>query len=130
MNRGVPQANDSCVTGFDKFTFVQGSTANAFNFWFIDAWYNIPLFAKRSLQAFGFNRRQSSSGGIVIPADQADSPLVQLVNGTASNFEQTFNDSLWATYPNPFQGYSAAMTDVTDLLLVSFFSMLSEARTS
>lgn len=112
MNRGVPRANDSCVAGFDKFTFIQGSTANAFNFWFIDAWYNIPLFAKRSLQAFGLHRRQSSSGGIVIPADQADSPLVQLVNATADNFEQTFNDSLWATYPNPFQGYNAAMSSL------------------
>lgn len=118
MNDGKPQANDSCVEGFDKVTFIQGTTSNAFNFWLIEAWYNIPLFSKRSLQALGLHRRQTSSGSIVIPEDQADSPLVQLVNDTAAEFEQSFNDSLWATYPNPFQGYNAAMNEVSELLLV------------
>lgn len=53
------------------------------------------------------------------PPDQADSPLVQLVNGTAEEFEQTFNELLWATYSNHFQGYGAAMTGVEEVLLVS-----------
>jgi lysophospholipase len=127
MSRGIPQANDSCVEGFDKFTFIQGSTANAFNFWFIDDWYNVPLFAKRSLQALGVLRRQSSSDTIVIPENQADSPLVQLVNETATEFDQTFNESLWATYPNPFKGYNAAMAGVEELLLV-WFSLHGEAK--
>lgn len=118
MSEGLPQANDSCVQGFDKVTFVQGSTSNAFNFWFIDDWYNIPLFAKRSLEALGLRKRQSPSATIVVPEDQEDNPLVQLVNGTAENFDLTFNESLWATYPNPFEGYNEEMVNVTDLLLV------------
>lgn len=123
MRAGRPQANDTCVQGFDKFTLIQGSTANAFNFWFIDTWYNIPLFAKRAINAL--TRRQGSSQqGIVIPPDQADSPLVQLVNTTAEEFQQTFNQSLWATYPNPFQGYNPAMKGVEELLLVSSSSHL------
>lgn len=125
MSRGVPQANDSCVEGFDKFTFVQGSTANAFNFWFINAWYNIPLFAKRSPQALNLSRRQSPSNTIVIPANQGDSPLVQLVNETATAFEITFNESMWATYPNPFQEYkgaTGALAQVDELLIVCCLS--------
>lgn len=118
MRKGAPQANDTCVQGFDKMSFVMGSTADAFNFWLIDAWYNIPLFAKRAIETVGLRKRQSSPD-IIIPADQADSPLVQLVNQTATIFEQSFSDSLWATYPNPFQGYNKAMTGVEELLLVS-----------
>ena len=125
MIDGIPQANNSCVQGFDKVTFVQGSTANAFNFWFIDDWYNIPLFAKRSLETLGLRKRQSSTEQIVIPEDQEDNPLVQFVNTTAETFEKTFNDSLWATYPNPFQNYNEVMVNVTDLLLVCVSSIMS-----
>lgn len=118
MRKGKPQAKDSCVNGFDKVTMIQGSTGNAFNFWFIDGWYGIPLFAKRSIETL-FSKRQSSSNDIVIPAGEEDDPLVVLVNQTAVNFNQSFSDSMWATYPNPFQGYNEAMTGVEELTLVS-----------
>ena len=118
MRKGKPQAKDSCVSGFDKVTFIQGSTSNAFNFWFIDAWYGVPLFAKRSVEQL-LSRRQSSGDEIVIPPGQEDNPLVQLVNDTASEFEMSFSDAMWAKYPNPFQGYSEEMMGVEELLMVS-----------
>jgi lysophospholipase len=112
MHKGKPQKTDMCVTGFDKVTFLQGSTANAFNFWFIDMWYGMPLFAKRSM-AYLLKKRD-----IVVPPSQEDNPLVQLVNATAHTFQQSFNASMWATYPNPFQGYNKKMTGEENLLLV------------
>ncbi len=123
MRKGKPQAKDSCVNGFDRVTFIQGSTSNAFNFWLIDAWYNIPLFAKRSVEQL-LSRRQSSGEEIVIPPGQEDNPLVQLANMTATEFDMSFNDTLWAKYPNPFQGYNEKMAGVEELLLVSVFDSL------
>lgn len=112
MSNGTAQNRSKCVQGFDKFTFVQGSTANAFTAWFIDDWYNIPIFAKRELQ------ERQNSGEIVIPPDQYQNLEVVLVNLTATHFNRTFNQSLWATYPNPFKNYNEAMKNVDDLLIV------------
>jgi lysophospholipase len=117
MKDGKPQNKSQCVQGFDQVTFIQGSTANAFNFWFIDAWYNIPLFAKRSIDTV-LRRRQSLGTDIVVPPSQESNPLVQLVNGTVEEFDQTFNASMWATWLNPFQGYNKEMKGVEELLLV------------
>lgn len=121
MAKGKPQSKNQCVQGFDKFSFIQGSTANAFNFWFIDSWYNIPLFAKRGIEAVvsGLGKRQSSnSPNITVPASHQDDPLVYLVQTMATTFSQSFSDMLWARYPNPFQGYNKAMTDVEELYIV------------
>lgn len=118
MDNGTAQNSSQCVAGFDKFSLVQGSTTNAFCAWFIDDFYGRPIFAKRSIH----NRQQGSNetDDIPIPQGQEQSPLVQIVNETASNFQQTFNESMWATYPNPFQGYSDAMGNTSELLLVSY----------
>lgn len=113
MFNGTALNESDCVEAFDKFTFVQGTTTNAFTAWFIDAFYNIPIFAKRNLVP-----RQTPGDGIRIPTDQEQNPLVQLVNETASNLDLTFNQSLWATYPNPFKNYNDAMEGVSELLLV------------
>jgi lysophospholipase len=109
MSEGKP-TSDQCFVGFDKLTFIQGSTGTAFNFYFIDGWYNIPLFAKRAISRL--LGRQSSGGDIVVPADQEDSPDVILVNQTASNFGTSFSDALWATYPNPFNNLKDVPTMV------------------
>jgi lysophospholipase len=122
MSNGSAANSSECARGFDKFTFIQGSTANAYPAWFIDAFYDIPIFAKRGLEA----RQDDNSNDIPIPPDQEGNPLVQLVNGTAENFNQTFNESMWATYPNPFQGYNEAMANVDELLLVSRLSSNSK----
>lgn len=118
MDNGTAQNSSQCVAGFDKFSLVQGSTTNAFCAWFIDDFYGRPIFAKRSIH----NRQQGSNetDDIPIPQGQEQSPLVQIVNETASNFQQTFNESMWATYPNPFQGYNDAMGNTSELLLVSY----------
>ncbi|KAF6835186.1 lysophosphoplipase A [Colletotrichum plurivorum] len=113
MSNGTAQNASECVRGFDKFTFIQGSTATAFDVWFIGDWYDIPLFAKRGLEG-----RQSSSSDIQVPPEFKDDGRVLLVSGTAENFNQTFNESLWATYPNPFQNINPAMKNVEELLLV------------
>ena len=113
MSEGKVQNKSECVVGFDKMSFIQGSTADAFCAWFIDDFYSIPVFAKRDS-----SQSSSGTGDIPIPEDQYENSLVQLVNETASNFEQTFNASLWSTYPNPFESYNAPMKDVSELLLV------------
>ncbi|KAF9881736.1 hypothetical protein CkaCkLH20_00882 [Colletotrichum karsti] len=113
MSNGTAQNTSECVTGFDKYTFLQGSTADAFNAWFIAGWYNIPTFAKRWL-----GKRQTSSTDIVVPPGQESNGQVILVSNAAKAFNQTFNDSLWATYPNPFQNFNPAMQNVEELLLI------------
>ncbi|CAH0020252.1 unnamed protein product [Clonostachys rhizophaga] len=113
MSNGKPQNDSVCAVGFDKLTFIQGTTACAFNAWFIDAFYQIPVFAKRELES-----RQQQQADIPIPPGQQDNPLVYLVNQTAVNFNQTFNDSMWGTYPNPFQDYNDDMKNVDELLLI------------
>ncbi|VZH92380.1 unnamed protein product [Fusarium fujikuroi] len=116
MTEGKPQNKSECVQGFDKLTLMQGTTANAFTAWFIDSFYGIPVFAKRWL-----GKRQKVNpdiNDVPVPKDQYDNPLVQLVNETAMYFDLTFNESLWATYPNPFEDYNDDMKGVSELLLV------------
>ncbi|KAM0482163.1 hypothetical protein ACHAP7_004390 [Fusarium lateritium] len=116
MSDGKPQNKSQCVEGFDKITLMQGTTTNAFTAWFIDLFYGIPVFAKRWLQ-----ERQEVNpdiNDVPIPSDQDDNPLVQLVNSTAQYFDLTFNQSMWATYPNPFEDYNDDMKGVSELLLV------------
>ncbi|KAJ4253372.1 hypothetical protein NW762_010527 [Fusarium torreyae] len=116
MSDGKPQNKSECVEGFDKITLMQGTTANAFTAWFIDLFYGIPVFAKRWLQ-----ERQEVNpdiNDIPIPKDQYGNQLVELVNETAQYFDLTFNESLWATYPNPFENYNDEMKGVSELLLV------------
>lgn len=117
MSDGKPQNKSQCVEGFDKITLMQGTTTNAFTAWFIDLFYGIPVFAKRWLQ----ERQQVNPdiNDVPIPRDQDDNPLVQLVNSTAQFFDLTFNQSMWATYPNPFEDYNDDMEGVSELLLVS-----------
>ncbi|TID00038.1 Lysophospholipase 1 [Colletotrichum higginsianum] len=113
MSNGTAQNSSECVQGFDKFTFIQGSTAAAFNAWFIDDWYDTPIFARRALRT-----GPPASSAIVPPPQFKDDGRVILVSQTAESFNQTFNESLWATYPNPFESYSPAMQGIDQLLLV------------
>jgi lysophospholipase len=119
MSDGMTMNNSQCVQGFDKLTFISGSTTDAYDAYLIDDFYKIPVFAKRST---GLEDRQSSSSDapndIPIPKDQEQNPIVEIVNQTASNFDQTFNESLWATYPNPFANYNDEMRGVDELLLL------------
>ena len=103
MNNGKPSNPKECVNGFDKITFGQGTTGNAWNFWFIDDWYDIPLFYKRD---------------IPVPSSAKKDPQVELVDEIAKTFKQTFNDSIWAWYPNPFKNLNKDMQGVEELLLV------------
>jgi lysophospholipase len=118
MNKGTPIHSNHCVNGFDKITFAQGSTGNAWNFWFIDAFYDIALFYKRDRISHMAGRDALPTSSIPIPPTQSDNPQVILVNETASFFNQTFNQSMWATYPNPFNNYNKQMQGETDLLVV------------
>jgi lysophospholipase len=119
MSDGMTMNNSQCVQGFDKLTFISGSTTDAYDAYLIDDFYKIPVFAKRSA---GLEDRQSSSSDasneIPIPEGQEENPIVEIVNQTASNFDQTFNESLWATYPNPFANYNDEMRGVDELLLL------------
>ncbi|KAF3763282.1 FabD/lysophospholipase-like protein [Cryphonectria parasitica EP155] len=120
MSAGEP-SGVTCVTGFDRFTFFQGATADAYNFYFISDFFNIPLFAKRALSSIQNLVARQDVGApddVDIPSEWDSNLLVGLVNQTAETFGQDFNDTLWAWVPNPFQDYNDAMANVTDLLLV------------
>ncbi|KAI8289773.1 hypothetical protein K4K60_008023 [Colletotrichum sp. SAR11_57] len=114
MSNGTAQNSSECVMGFDKYTFLQGSTADAFDAWFIDDWYGVPTFAKRELES----RQTASNNNITVPPGKEGNGEVELVINTAQNFNQSFNDSLWATYPNPFENMNPAMQNVDNLLLL------------
>ncbi|KAM5362714.1 hypothetical protein ACJZ2D_012376 [Fusarium nematophilum] len=55
---------------------------------------------------------------IPIPTDEENNQLIQLVNETAEYFNLTFNESLWATYLNPFEDYNNSMKGISELSLV------------
>lgn len=117
MSNGTVANSSECARGFDKYTFIQGSTANAYPGWFIDSFYGIPIFAKRDLEAR--QDQDQDLDDVPVPEDQQGNQFVELVNGTAYGFNQTFNQSMWATYPNPFEGYNEEMTNIDELLLAS-----------
>ena len=117
MSYGMPVHSNHCVNGFDKMTFAQGSTGNAWNFWFIDAFYNVALFWKRN-RLFLRSETDAASSIPIPPGQLLHNPQVILVNETASVFNQTFNQSMWATYPNPFLNYTEGMRGQTELLIV------------
>ncbi|KAI9833172.1 MAG: hypothetical protein M1819_003795 [Sarea resinae] len=152
LNGSVANISE-CVTGFDKMSFVQGSTSDAFNIYLITNFSNssLELFAKRDDPAWSpLEKRKTSSsaaaptspqpisfGGISVPSGDENSGYLELVEQIASNFNQTVEESLWATYPNPFLDYSKAMSGVEDLTLVDgsesgqtipFWPLLQPAR--
>ncbi|KAF4496954.1 MFS transporter [Fusarium agapanthi] len=118
MYPGFNKSTGFNLTAYEVTPFEFGSwgtTANAFTAWFIDSFYGIPVFAKRWL-----GKRQKVNpdiNDVPVPRDQYDNPLVQLVNETAMYFGLTYNESLWATYPNPFEDYNEDMKGVSELLL-------------
>lgn len=113
----------NCVNGFDKMSFAQGSTADAFNFYLLDIFSNgtLPLFAKRDETPAPIDKRESSSSGA--------NPILELVHEINKEFNLTTNESLWATYPNPFLGYNEDMAEVDELLLVSCLAYFQRQRT-
>ena len=115
MDNGTAQNDTQCVEGFDKLSLIQGTTTDAFIAYFLDSFYDVQVFAKRTLQT---RRSSDMPNDVPIPQSEADNPLVQLVNDTASEFDLTFNQSLYGTYPNPFENYNDEMKDVSELLLV------------
>lgn len=92
--------NDQCVVGFDKMTFVTGTSGWAFNFYLVSDWYNIPLFAKRHLEGRQTSTVNATTGGIQIPPvpDWEENPFFSLLNQTASEFGISWNDALWSTW--------------------------------
>ncbi|KAI9897651.1 hypothetical protein N3K66_007507 [Trichothecium roseum] len=104
-------ANESqCVKGFDKYMFIQGTTADACPGSLIDVLGELNVFSKRQAAP-------RPDLDLDIPTADTDSSKVRLVRLTAQHYGQTFNESLCGTYPNPLQDYNEAMEGVGDLLL-------------
>ena len=76
MSCGMPVHSNHCVNGFDKMTFAQGSTGNAWNFWLIDAFYNVGLFYKRD--RVSQHARMDAASSIPIPQNQLHNQQVIL----------------------------------------------------
>ncbi|KAJ4387370.1 hypothetical protein N0V93_007961 [Gnomoniopsis smithogilvyi] len=122
MRKGTPSGR-MCVTDFDRFTFLQGSTANAWNIWLIQDFDGTELFAKRDsprVPEAGLLPRQDvgAPDDVIIPLSKDDDFQAIFLNTTADALGQSFNDTLWAWVPNPFEDYNDAMMGVSDLLLV------------
>ncbi|KPI35669.1 Lysophospholipase 1 [Cyphellophora attinorum] len=101
VTAGKPYDSKQCIVGYDKMSFVVGSTGWAFNFYLIDDWLQ-PV----------------DNGNITLPTDAGDNPYYDLLNSTASEFGISLNDALWAQWPNPFNNYNTQMQNTTNLLLV------------
>jgi lysophospholipase len=102
--------NDICVVGFDQLRFVTGLSSLAWNFWLLESLTNntVGEFAKRDSS---LRKRQSRPDG--------DNPeVLNLINLFESSFNLTLNDSLYAVYPNPFQGYNNSLVNEATLELV------------
>ena len=124
MTNGSVANSSVCVSGFDKMSFAQGSTANAFNAWIIDTLSNgtEALFAKRDLkEVSNLHKRQALAGSnSSSPGENtADrSQIISLVDEFNGAFNETSQTSLWARYPNPFNNISPAMKNVSELYIV------------
>lgn len=99
--------NETCVEGFDSLSFAVGSSSNAWNGWLLESESNntLGLFAKRSLsdESHSLVKRQGPSYG-------ANAQNLELIQVFESTFNLSLNDSLYAVYPNPFQGYGNTST--------------------
>jgi lysophospholipase len=99
--------NETCVEGFDSLAFAVGSSSNAWNGWLLESESNntLGLFAKRSLseESRSLVKRQGPSYG-------ANAQNLELIQIFESTFNLSLNDSLYAVYPNPFQGYGNTST--------------------
>jgi lysophospholipase len=102
MNEGHPTNSNVCVNGFDKINFLQGSTGNAWNLWLTFKFYGFNGFYKRN----------------AIPIPDPNYGLVKTLEEVAKAFKITFNQTLWAHYPNPFVNYNKKMANVDELLIV------------
>jgi lysophospholipase len=105
--------NDTCVVGFDQFGFAIGSSSSAWNFWLLESMTNNTegQFAKRALDEHNLEKRQSRP-------DAANPEILSLVSFFESTFNLSLNDSLYAVYPNPFQGYNNSLVDEDTLEIV------------
>jgi lysophospholipase len=101
--------NNTCVVGFDQTGFAMGTSSSAWNLWLLNSLTNgiEGQFAKRDLGATEerhvIEKRQSA---------------IELIPIFVSAFNETLNESLYAVYPNPFQGYNNSLIDVAKLELV------------
>lgn len=116
MSNGTPSGK-TCITNFDRFTFLQGSTANAWNVWRIEDLDGVELFAKRDspmpTRATLIPRQDvGAPDDVIIPASKDDDFQAIFLNTTAGAFNQSLNDTLWAWVPNPFEDYNDAMKGV------------------
>jgi lysophospholipase len=108
--------NETCVTGFDQAGFAIGSSSSAWNLWLLESLTNntIGQFAKRDLEeadTHALLKRQSRP-------DAANPEILSLITFFESTFNLSLNDSLYAVYPNPFQGFNNSMINEETLEIV------------
>lgn len=106
LQNGSTVNASACVRGFDRASYIMGSSAGAINMWYIENLSNGTLapFAKRS-----YTKRQNS--GSAVP--QAE--LEDLVTAFQEYFGENKSSMAYANYPNPFSGLSSSSSSVRDL---------------
>ncbi|OJJ42302.1 hypothetical protein ASPZODRAFT_125778 [Penicilliopsis zonata CBS 506.65] len=87
LSNGQPVNDSVCVRGFDRDSLIIGSSADAFNFWYLEAVSNDTLgqFAKRAVTL---------------------SDLDGIIEGFEEVFGLNLTQSAYAVYPNPFANLS------------------------
>ncbi|RAK95077.1 lysophospholipase [Aspergillus ibericus CBS 121593] len=98
LSRGAPVNESTCWRGFDRSSFLIGSSANAFNFWYLETISNGTLgqFAKRS-------SKNNLAKRLTPPSD-----LDELVDAFKESFDLHLTDITYSTYPNPFANLSSS----------------------
>ncbi|OJZ83665.1 hypothetical protein ASPFODRAFT_140016 [Aspergillus luchuensis CBS 106.47] len=98
LSNGNPVNSSTCWKGFDRSSLVIGTSAGAFNFWYLESVSNGTLgqFAKRST-----THKSSLAKRLSKPAN-----LNGLVEAFADTFDLNLTEVAYSTFPNPFTNLS------------------------
>ncbi|KAE9368889.1 lysophospholipase [Stipitochalara longipes BDJ] len=110
LSGGSPINESACIRGFDRAGFVIGASANAFNFWYIEAFSNGTegQFSKRDHRK-GHNKR---SGNELAKRGFSTTFLSKLPAAFQQVFGLNISQSMYASIPNPFLDLESASSQI------------------
>ncbi|KUJ11335.1 FabD/lysophospholipase-like protein [Mollisia scopiformis] len=98
---GMPVNTSSCVQGWDRISFMMGTAAAAFNFWYIEDATNgtVAPFPKRSIDTTMQGLEKRYEGQSLFP----ESEIQTLIEVYKSDFNLSMPEIAYSIWPNPFQ---------------------------
>ncbi|KZF25785.1 hypothetical protein L228DRAFT_266236 [Xylona heveae TC161] len=121
LDNGTAVNKSACVRGFDRASFIMGSSGDAFNLWYVQTESNgsVGGFAKRSQQPTKRSLAQKKS--LSKRASFPPAILEEIVSTFNDTFGENVTESAYAIWPNPFAGLPSSSPFVQqeqDLLVV------------